>query len=159
MSARRAGWALAALILVVGIPAAHAHEVLHTVERGKAIAVKAFFVDGEVLAYTEYQVFSPADSRVPYQKGRTDRSGFLAFVPDVPGAWRVRVTDSTGHGLDLAVDVAAPGAEDPKSGRPTGQDTCVASWAFALRPILGVGLIAALFAVLVLLYRRKRAAK
>jgi nickel transport protein len=158
VTAREAGLALVTLLLAVRIPTAHAHEVLHTVERGKAIAVKAFFADGEVLAYTEYQVFSPADSRIPYQKGRTDRSGTLAFVPDVPGAWRVKIADTTGHGLDLAVDVAAPGAQDPKSGRPTGPDS-VASWAFAVRPILGVGLVAAIFSVLVLVYRRKRSPK
>jgi nickel transport protein len=152
--------ALAALILVVRIPAAHAHEVLHAIERGKAIAVKAFFADGEALAYTEYQVFSPTDPHIPYQKGRTDPSGYLAFVPDAAGAWRVKVADATGHGLDLVVDVAAPGADRP--GRPAGQGTDVAalaSWAFAVRPILGVALIAALFAVLVLLYRRKRSSK
>jgi nickel transport protein len=150
--------ALAALILVAPSPVAHAHEVLHSIERGKAIAVKAFFADGEVLAYTEYQVFSPADPRIPYQKGRTDRSGYLAFVPDVPGAWRVKVTDATGHGLDVVVDVAAVGAQGPSSGHPAGQGV-VASWAFAVRPILGVGVIAALFALLVLLYRRRRSAK
>ena len=121
MTSRGAGWALAALIFVVRIPAVHAHEVLHTIERGKAIAVKAFFGDGEVLAYTEYQIFSPTDPRIPYQKGRTDRSGYVAFVPDAPGAWRVKVTDTTGHGLDLLVDVAAPGATGPKSGRLAGQ--------------------------------------
>jgi len=159
VTCRGAGMALAALILVAPSPVAHAHEVLHSIERGKAIAVKAFFADGEVLAYTEYQVFSPADPRIPYQKGRTDRSGYLAFVPDAPGAWRVKVTDSTGHGLDLAVDVATPGADLPGSARPAAQGTDLASWAFAVRPILGVGLIAALFAVLVLLYRRKRSAK
>jgi nickel transport protein len=150
--------ALAALILVAPSPVAHAHEVLHSIERGKAIAVKAFFADGEVLAYSEYQVFSPADPRIPYQKGRTDRSGYLAFVPDVPGAWRVKVTDATGHGLDVVVDVAAVGAQGPSSGHPAGQGV-VASWAFAVRPILGVGVIAALFALLVLLYRRRRSAK
>ncbi len=158
MTCRGAGMALAALILVAPSPVAHAHEVLHSIERGKAIAVKAFFADGEVLAYSEYQVFSPADPRIPYQKGRTDRSGYLAFVPDVPGAWRVKVTDATGHGLDVVVDVAAVGAQGPSSGHPAGQGV-VASWAFAVRPILGVGVIAALFALLVLLYRRRRSAK
>jgi len=158
VTCRGAGMALAALILVAPSPVAHAHEVLHSIERGKAIAVKAFFADGEVLAYSEYQVFSPADPRIPYQKGRTDRSGYLAFVPDVPGAWRVKVTDATGHGLDVVVDVAAVGAQGPSSGHPAGQGV-VASWAFAVRPILGVGVIAALFALLVLLYRRRRSAK
>jgi nickel transport protein len=154
LTSRRAAWVLAVLILVAPIPAARAHEVLHTVERDKAIAVKVFFADGEVLAYTEYQVFSPSDPRIPYQKGRTDRSGYLAFVPDGPGAWRVKVTDTTGHGLDLVVEVGAPSAN---SKTRQGQD--LASWAFAIRPVLGVGIIAALFALLVLLYRRKRSAK
>ena len=154
MTSRRAAWVLAVLILVAPIPAARAHEVLHTVERDKAIAVKVFFADGEVLAYTEYQVFSPSDPRIPYQKGRTDRSGYLAFVPDGPGAWRVKVTDTTGHGLDLVVEVGAPSANSK-----TRQGSDLASWAFAIRPVLGVGIIAALFALLVLLYRRKRSAK
>ena len=154
MTARGAGSALAVLILVAHIPAARAHEVLHTIERGKAIAVKAFFADGEVLAYTEYQVFSPSDPRIPYQKGRTDRSGYLAFVPDGPGAWRVKVADTTGHGLDLVVEVGAPSTNSK-----TRQGADLASWAFAIRPVLGVGIIAALFALLVLLYRRKRSAK
>jgi nickel transport protein len=154
VTARGAGSALAVLILVAHIPAARAHEILHTIEHGKAIAVKAFFADGEVLAYTEYQVFSPTDPRIPYQKGRTDRSGYLAFVTDGPGAWRVKVTDATGHGLDLAVEVGAPSTNSQ-----TRQGPDLASWAFAIRPVLGVGIIAALFALLVLLYRRKRSAK
>ena len=156
MTARRFVWALAVLTLASPIPAARAHEVLHTIERGKAIAVRAFFADGEGLAYTEYQVFSPTDPRIPYQKGRTDRSGTLAFVPDVTGAWRVQVTDTTGHGLDLVVDVAPVDALSTIS-KTEGPD--LASWAFVIRPVLGVGIIAALFASLVLLYRRKRSAK
>jgi nickel transport protein len=157
LTSRRAAWALAVLILVAPIPAARAHEVQHSIERDKAIAVKVFFADGEVLAYTEYQVFSPSDPGIPYQKGRTDRTGTLAFVPDAPGAWHVKVTDTTGHGLDLAVDVAAVGAPSTNSKTRQGQD--LASWAFAIRPVLGVAIIAALFALLVLLYRRKRSAK
>ena len=56
--------------------------------------VKAFFPDGEPLAYAEFQVFSPADAKIPYQKGRTDRSGYLAFVPNLPGNWHVRVSEA-----------------------------------------------------------------
>jgi hypothetical protein len=78
-------------------------------------------------------------------------------VPDAPGAWHVKVTDTTGHGLDLAVDVAAVGA--PSTNSKTRQGPDLASWAFAIRPVLGVGIIAALFALLVFLYRRKRSAK
>jgi nickel transport protein len=141
----------AALVLALGLLSslAEAHEVLSSVERGRAIAVKAYFADGEVLAYSEYQIFSPADAKIPYQKGRTDRAGYLAFVPDAPGAWHVRIVDATGHGLELDVAAEAPGkpAAAPSAGP--------ASWAFVLRPLVGVILIAAIFAVLVVLYRRK----
>lgn len=145
---------LALLVLLTCASAAQAHEVLHTVERGKAVAVKVYFADGEVAAYREVQVFSPADARIPYQKGRTDRSGYVAFMPDAPGAWRVVVTDDTGHGLDVNVDVAATGAAPSE-----GKSAAVSSWAFALRPIIGAAAIVAIFVVLLFAYRRKGSGK
>jgi nickel transport protein len=128
-------------LLGVAIPA-KAHEVLHEVQRGRAVAVHAWFPDGESLAYVQAEVFSPADGKIPYWKGRTDRNGWLAFVPDVPGKWRVRIVDTTGHGLDTMVDVSPPGtAADASVGNTSG----VASLAFVLRPAVGVALIAAIF--------------
>ena len=75
----------------------------------------------------------------------------MAFFPDVPGAWRVRVSDDTGHGLDLSVDVAAPAPGDHEHG---GSDA-PGSVAFVLRPLAGALVIAALFGALVVAYRRK----
>jgi len=132
-------------------PAA-AHETLHQVQRGKAIAVKAYFADGEVLAYTAYEVYSPADPRIPHQKGRTDRNGWLAFVPDVPGKWRVEVIDDTGHGLDVEVDAEPPGGT---SAAPAPSAGGVSSAAFVLRPLVGLAVIGAIFAALVMAYRKK----
>jgi len=134
------------LLFVLSGGVAQAHEVLHTVERGRAIAVKAYFADGETLGYAEYQIFSPADSKIPYQKGRTDRAGYLSFVPDTPGKWRIQVHDSTGHGLDLQVDTAA--ATPPAHGG-------VASWTFVARPLLGAVLVAGIFFGLIAFYRRR----
>lgn len=145
------GTLLAAAIAVLAPAAGRAHEVLHQIERNRAVAVRAYFADGEVLAYTPYEVYSPADPRIPYQKGRTDRSGWLAFVPDAPGAWRVKVVDETGHGLDLEVDAAASPAVAP------GQGTSPASTAaFVLRPLAGVAAIVVVFGVLFAVYRRER---
>jgi nickel transport protein len=132
-------------------PAA-AHETLHEIQRGNAIAVKAFFVDGEVLGYTAYEVYSPADPKIPYQKGRTDRNGWLAFVPDAPGKWRVRVVEDTGHGLDLQVEAGAP-ALAAGGAPPAGP---VSSVAFILRPLAGLAAVGAVFAALFLTYRRKQ---
>jgi nickel transport protein len=137
-----------ALALCCASPA-FAHEVLHSVERGRAIAVKAFFADGETLAYTEYVVFSPSDPKIPYQKGRTDRGGYLAFVPDSTGTWHVKVSTTDGHGLEL--DVPAEAA-DKKTAAAGG----IASWAFVARPLVGVILIVGLFVVLSRLYRRRK---
>ncbi|HET9552215.1 MAG TPA: hypothetical protein VFP50_04550 [Anaeromyxobacteraceae bacterium] len=139
---------VAALALVLAAPAS-AHETLHEIARGKAVAVRAYFADGEVLAYAAYEVYAPADPKIPYQKGRTDRSGWLAFVPDAPGAWRVKVIDDTGHGLDLLVDAA--GAAAPDAGPASGA-------AFVLRPLVGIAVIGAVFGALWLAYRRKGAA-
>ena len=122
-------------------------------QRGRAVAVQAWFPDGEGLAYVQAEVFSPADRKIPYWKGRTDRNGWLAFVPDVPGRWRVRIVDATGHGLDTLVDVR-PG------GRPGGGFRGRAGLGrldAGLRapPVVGVALIAAIFGFLYLRGRRK----
>lgn len=139
---------VAALLATAAAPAG-AHETMHEVARGKAIAVKAYFADGEVLAYTAYEVYSPVDPKIPYQKGRTDRGGWLAFVPDAPGPWRVRVIDETGHGLDLQVDAEAAGAgQTPAAG-------AVSTAVFVLRPLIGLAAIGAVFAALYVAYRRK----
>ena len=114
-------------------------------ERGRAVAVRAFVGDGEGLAGAPYQVYSPADPRNAWQKGETDRRGWLAFVPDAAGSWRVKVADASGHGLDLRVDAEGPvGAAGP-------------AWLpFLLRPVLGLAAIGAAFAALLAWHRRKR---
>lgn len=150
---RRALRGALAAALLVGTRAA-AHEVLHTVERGgRAVAVHAFFPDGEPLAYCEVQVFSPADARVPYQKGRTDRNGWVAFVPDVAGRWRVRIVDATGHGLVAEID--ADPAASPASAVAAPAGGASGGAAFVLRPLAGIAGIAAVFGLLFVLYRRK----
>ena len=153
--ARRVALAAALAVLVVPL-AARAHETLHEVEKGKAVAVKAYFADGEVMAYTPTEVFSPADAKIPWQKGRTDRAGWVAFHPDVPGAWRVRVTDDTGHGLDLTVDVSDAPSAGPAAADQGGSDASLGTAAFVLRPLVGVAAIVALFAGVYLFHRRRK---
>jgi nickel transport protein len=145
--------ALLAAALLAAAPAA-AHEVVHVVERGRAVALRASYADGEPLAYCEAEVFSPADPRRPWQKGRTDRAGWVAFVPDVPGAWRVRVVDTTGHGLTADVQVD-PAAAAPASAAPASAGGAPATIAFVLRPLLAIALIAVIFALITWRARRR----
>jgi nickel transport protein len=149
---RRGAWALLLVSVCVLPRLGRAHEVLHRVEHGRAVAVRAYFADGEVLAYQTAEVFSPADAKIPWQKGRTDREGWIAFRPDSAGTWRVRVSDTAGHGLDLPVEVTSRGASAP----PAAQEDASATLAFVLRPLLGVLVIALIFAALMLVYRKKR---
>jgi nickel transport protein len=149
--ATRAAWLLFAAVAALAPGAPRAHEVLHEVERNRAVALRAYFSDGDVLAHAQYQVYSPGDPGNPFQEGRTDRDGWLAFVPATPGAWRVKVVDETGHGLHFVVEappasaagVASRGAA-PASAAP-----------FVLRPVIGLAAIAAVFGVLVAVYRRR----
>jgi nickel transport protein len=143
-----------AAVTVLAPAAARGHEILHDVEQSRAVAVRAYFPGGEVLAYAQYEVYSPADPRIPHQKGRTDRAGWLAFVPDVPGKWRVKVVDHTGHGLDVEVDAAATPASATTATTPPAP---ASTTAFVLRPLAGLAVIAAVFAVLFVVYRRKGA--
>ena len=148
---------LIAFFVALAIPAAaYAHEVLHTIERGRAVAVKAYFADGEPLAYVEYEVYSPADKKIPYQKGRTDRGGYVAFVPDTPGKWRVKVSDASGHGLDLEIPITT---DKVQAAAPSRQDEAFSTAAFVLRPMIGLAIIAAIFSALTLIYRLRGKAK
>ncbi len=151
----RIGSLLLAAVAALAPGAALAHEVLHEIKWNRAVALRAYFANGEVLAYAQYEVYSPADPKIPHQKGRTDRDGWLAFVPAEPGRWRVKVADDTGHGLDVAVE-AAPGTK--AAGSVSGSAT-PSSIAFVLRPLAGVAAIAAAFGLLIAVQRRRGAAR
>lgn len=73
-----------------------------------AVVVTAWYDTGEPMSYARVEIYAP-DSRFRFQSGRTDRNGRVAFVPDVPGTWRVIISDRLGHRLELRVKVTAPG--------------------------------------------------
>lgn len=130
------------LLLFLALPAI-AHEISSEVVRDRAVAVRARGHHGG-LAGADAEVFSPADPGTPFWKGRTDRHGWVAFVPDAPGRWRVRVVDATGHGIVTEVDVPAPGAA---TAPPPGDPGPSAPAALA-RPLAGVAIVAAIFGFL-----------
>jgi nickel transport protein len=141
--------AVVLLPLLLAPAAAGAHEVLHELVPGHAAGLRVFESDGEPLADRAYELWSPSDVRAPWQTGRTDRAGWIAFVPDVAGGWRVKVVVPGGHGLDTTVQVG--GAQAAPSGRPA------AGAGFALRPLVGAAVIVAIFAALFAWQRRRGA--
>ena len=142
---------LAVAVAWLAFPAA-AHEVTAEVTRDRSVAVRARTHDGDGLGNAVAEVFSPADPATPFWKGRTDRNGWVAFVPDAPGRWRVQVVDPTGHGVVATVDVPAPGAAGPG---PASSPPASAGASLA-RPVVGVTLVAAIFGLLYAWGRRSR---
>ena len=103
-----------AAVLALAVPAvSYAHGVSQEVERhGPAYAVRARYHGGGPLAGATYQVIRPGEPAVVQARGKTDAQGWVEFVPDVPGRWRVRIVDASGHGrvVDVDVPAAAPSA-------------------------------------------------
>jgi nickel transport protein len=76
---------------------ARAHSIQYEV-RQAGVAVRAFYSASDPAAYSQYGLYGPGDKE-PHQTGRTDRNGFLAFVPDRPGVWKIQVWGESSHGF------------------------------------------------------------
>ncbi|MBI5585280.1 MAG: hypothetical protein HY892_15820 [Deltaproteobacteria bacterium] len=74
-----------------------AHTVNYEVQQ-QGIAVRAFYGPEDPAGYSAYEVFGPGDT-LPHQTGRTDKNGFISFVPDRRGAWQVKVLGESSHGF------------------------------------------------------------
>jgi nickel transport protein len=124
---------------------AHAHDLQHSVEGAPAIVIKLFYLDNHPFAFEAYEIYREGE-KLPYQVGRTDSQGRIAFLPDRAGAWRVKAFSEDGHGLDfkLATDAAAAlsGSEKPAFERYS-------------RVAVGVAIILGLFGLLSLFVKRK----
>jgi nickel transport protein len=94
------------LILTINIDSS-AHDV--TVEITKSypsVIVRASYFQAEPLSYAEIMIFSPESDVVEYQYGRTDKSGYFAFVPNSRGDWKITVDDEMGHFNETIVTIA-----------------------------------------------------
>jgi nickel transport protein len=102
---------LLSVIVIVGIIAglyspAIAHSIQYQVEN-KGISVRVFYSADDPASYSQYEVFGPGD-KIPHQKGRTDKNGFVCFLPDRPGKWLIKVwgeSDHGYHGAQIEVEV------------------------------------------------------
>ncbi len=85
---------------------AAAHSINYQVEN-RGISTRVFYSFDEPADYSPYELYGPGD-KVPHQKGRTDKNGFVSFLPDRAGKWVIKVigeSDHGGHGTIIEVDV------------------------------------------------------
>ena len=139
-------WVFGVLALLGLVNSAAAHDLQYAIDSGPAVIVRLFYADSAQYTYEGYEVFRDGE-KMPYQVGRTDANGRLAFLPDRAGKWRIKAISNDGHGIDftLTSDASAvvSGAERPFFDRHA-------------RIIAGVGILFGLFGLLSLFLRRKR---
>jgi nickel transport protein len=139
--ARRLLWAL----LFASAPLL-AHDLQYTVAGGQAVVIRLFYVDNTPFTFEGYEIYR-AGEKLPYQVGRTDNQGRIAFLPDKAAEWRIKAISEDGHGLDfkLTTDAAAQlsGAEKPAYERYG-------------RIAVGIAVILGLFGFLSLFMKRKK---
>lgn len=85
------------ILLQCGTLPALAHSVNYHVE-AKGMAVRAYYSEKDAAANSPYELYSPGDEK-PHQTGHTDKNGYVAFVPDRPGTWRLKVWGESTHGF------------------------------------------------------------
>jgi len=76
----------------------HAHTVNYDVQQRSVAAVKVFYSADDPASYSAFEVYAPEGGDLPYQTGRTDRNGFVTFIPDRQGIWKVKVLGESAHG-------------------------------------------------------------
>lgn len=123
-----------------------AHDLRYSVAQGEAVVLRLFHGDDSGFRFQAYEIYRAGETK-PYQVGRTDDRGRIAFLPDQAGRWRLIVFSEDGHGLDIqfTTDAAA---------RPSGLDEPF--YERHARILVGVGLIFGLFGVLSLFLSRRR---
>lgn len=113
---------------------------------GFSVNLSFYYSDQTPMAYSEVQIFSPADAQIPHQKARADKNGYFSFCPDSPGIWKFAASDGQGHlsAGEIAVsDERLSGAAEPAS--PAGGlagGGSVAGGPDPLSIILGLSLLA-----------------
>lgn len=94
----------------------YAHDLQHEIQKeGRCIVVSFFFPDGNRFSYEEYEVYKEG-SNTPFQVGRTDALGRVAFCPNERGVWWVKTVSADGHGTKVRVYFEEEGVEEKREG-------------------------------------------
>jgi nickel transport protein len=91
----------AIMLLLLIYSGAEAHSVHYQVEN-KGISARIFYSADAPASYSQFEIFGPGD-KIPHQKGRTDKNGFVSFLPDRAGVWIIKVFGESDHGYHGAL--------------------------------------------------------
>ncbi|MBE0425435.1 MAG: hypothetical protein IBX72_02150 [Nitrospirae bacterium] len=144
---------LSIIVIILGIAGVSSMAIPHTVHyhiENKGISVRVFYAEDDPASYSSYEIFGPGDT-IPHQKGRTDRNGFVSFLPDRQGKWIVEVQGESEHGLHSAqIEVTV----DEDLFMESFKKPLVARY---ITGFIGISFILAVFGIWALLKSRKSA--
>lgn len=101
---------------------ANAHGLEGKVRENSTVVVIVFnYSTGDPAKYVEASVFSPQNSDIEFQTGRTDMLGQVVFAPNAPGQWKIVVEDTQGHKTEQLVQVDEQVPGQVTTGQVTGQ--------------------------------------
>lgn len=138
--------AIALLLAHLTAPPAIGHDLHWAVTAGEATVLRLFYADDTAFSYEAYEIYREGEE-IPFQVGRTDALGRIAFIPDRAGSWRVKAFSEDGHGVDFTV-AAGPAGELLGADKPFFDRY--------LRIVVGVAIIFGLFGTLKLFAGRAR---
>ncbi|GAB6058507.1 hypothetical protein [Desulfonatronum parangueonense] len=88
---------LLAFCLLLPATTASAHGMYYRVDE-QGVSARFFYTQTDPASYSAYEIFAPGES-IPHKTGRTDKNGFVSFLPDRAGTWTVSVAGESDHGL------------------------------------------------------------
>lgn len=122
-----------------------AHELVLDVTPSEAFVLDLSYADGSPFSYESYEI-RPEGEEIPFQSGRTDANGRIAFAPGRAGTWHLTARSEDGHGIDTTFETTSEG----------GATTTRRSWFDRYpRVFAGAGLILGVFGLLQLFARRR----
>ena len=96
-----------------------AHAVTH--ERIEAAGVTLLFRfsgAASIPAHARVLIFSPGSFEQPYLETETDAKGYVSFIPDTDGTWRLELKTKEGHEKAISLEVGADEVIASKSKLP-----------------------------------------
>lgn len=125
---------------------APAHDLQYAVGSGQAVVIRMFYLDDKPFSFEGYEIYRQGE-KLPYQVGRSDAQGRIAFLPDRAATWRIKAVSEDGHGLDFTLATAA-GARIAATDKPFYERYG--------RIAAGLAVLLGLFGLLKLYVRRKK---
>ncbi|MDQ7786962.1 MAG: hypothetical protein RDU01_05090 [Thermodesulfovibrionales bacterium] len=89
---------LGVIIFTAGLNCPAFSHSVHYQVANKGISVRVFYAEDDPASYSSYEIFGHGDT-IPHQKGRTDKNGFVSFLPDRQGKWVIKVFGESEHGM------------------------------------------------------------